>query len=94
MSKKKSKNKELHMKKNIQNINKKREEWAVKLVRIFGTPLAKAIALLPVKMHPNVITILSFPFAILAGFYLCLYDLCFGYITNERSICAFIALIV
>lgn len=69
MSKKKSYNKEPHLKRNKQNFNKKREEWTVKLVRIFGTPLAKGIALLPIKVHPNVITILSFPFAILAGFY-------------------------
>ena len=69
MSKTKSYNKELHLKRDKQYINKKREEWAVKFVRLFGTPLAKGISLLPVKIHPNIITILSFPFAILAGFY-------------------------
>jgi phosphatidylglycerophosphate synthase len=69
MVKPKSSVKKTHSKKEKKSINKKREEWAVKLVRIFGTPLAKAIALLPIKIHPNFITILSFPFAILAGFY-------------------------
>ncbi len=69
MPKPKTNIKKTDSQKKNKNINKKREEWTVKLVRIFGTPLAKGIALLPVKIHPNVITILSFPFAILAGFY-------------------------
>ena len=47
----------------------KREEWAVKIGRLFGTPLAKGIARLPVKIHPNIITLLSLPFALLAAFY-------------------------
>jgi len=52
-----------------QSINKKREEWALKIVRIFGTPLAKGIARLPVKVHPNVVTIFSLLFAIIAAFF-------------------------
>jgi len=56
-------------KKENQSINKKREEWAVKIVRIFGTPLAKGIARLPIKIHPNVITLFSLLFAITAAFF-------------------------
>lgn len=37
--------------------------------RFFGIPLAKLITKIPFKIHPNIITILSFGFAILAGYY-------------------------
>ena len=69
MSKSKSYIKNPHSKKENQSINKKREEWAVKLVRIFGTPLAKAISRLPVKVHPNIVTVFSLLFAIITAFF-------------------------
>ena len=46
----------------------KREEWTVKIVRLFGTPLAKFIAKLPFNVNPNVITLLSLIPAIIAGY--------------------------
>lgn len=52
-----------------QSVKKGSEEWAVKIVRIFGTPLAKGIARLPVKVHPNVVTVFSLLFAIIAAFF-------------------------
>jgi phosphatidylglycerophosphate synthase len=69
MSKPKSYIKKPHSKKENQRVNKKSEEWAVKIVRIFGTPLAKGIAHLPIKVHPNIITLFSFFFAIIAAFF-------------------------
>lgn len=53
----------------IKKTYSKREEWAVKLVRLFGDPLAKGIANLPVKIHPNVVTIISLLFSITAAFF-------------------------
>lgn len=69
MSKSKSYTKKPRSKKGNRVINKKREEWAVKIGRIFGTPLAKGIACLPIKIHPNIITLLSLLFAIIAAFF-------------------------
>ena len=69
MPKPKSYVKKPRSKKENKSINKKREEWAVKIVRIFGTPLAKGIARLPVKVHPNVVTVFSLLFAIIAAFF-------------------------
>lgn len=45
------------------------EEWTVKIGRIFGTPVARAISKLPFNVTPNTITILSLIPAILAGYY-------------------------
>ncbi len=61
--------KKTQSKKVNKRINKKREEWAVKIVRIFGTPLARGIASLPVKIHPNIVTIFSLLFAIISAFF-------------------------
>lgn len=69
MPKPKSNVKKPRLTKENQSINKKREEWAVKIVRIFGTPLAKGIARLPVKVHPNVVTVFSLLFAVIAAFF-------------------------
>jgi len=69
MSKPKSYVKKPRSTRGTHRINKKREEWAVKIVRIFGTPLAKGIARLPVNIHPNVVTIFSLLFAIIAAFF-------------------------
>ena len=69
MPKKKSLSKEIHLKKENKEINKKKEEWAVKIVRFFGTPMAKLIAKLPVRIHPNIITILSLPLALIAAYF-------------------------
>jgi phosphatidylglycerophosphate synthase len=69
MPKPKSYVKKPRSKKENKSTNKKREEWAVKIVRIFGTPLAKGIAHLPVKVHPNVVTVFSLLFAIIAAFF-------------------------
>jgi len=67
-----------HYSKRKQIVNRKREEWAVKIVRFFGNPLAKGIARLPVKIHPNVITLLSLPFAIIAAFFFFSNQLIYG----------------
>ena len=69
MFKPKSYVKKTHSKKENKIIDKKREEWAVKIVRIFGTPLAKGIARFPIKIHPNVISIFSLLFAVIAAFF-------------------------
>ena len=46
----------------------KSEPWSVLIFgRVFSIPLARAITKLPAKIHPNVITILTVPFALLAG---------------------------
>lgn len=68
MSKLKIYIKNIYAEKENQHFLKKREEWAVKIGRLFGTPIARAIANLPIKIHPNVVTLLSIPFAILAAF--------------------------
>jgi phosphatidylglycerophosphate synthase len=68
MSKLKIYIKNTYAEKENEHFIKKREEWAVKIGRLFGTPIAKAIANLPIKIHPNVVTLLSIPFAILAAF--------------------------
>lgn len=69
MSKPKSYVKKPRSVKENQSINKKSEEWAVKIGRIFGTPLAKGIARLPAKVHPNVVTVFSLLFATIAAFF-------------------------
>jgi phosphatidylglycerophosphate synthase len=47
----------------------KSEPWSVVFIgRIFGVPLARAIAWLPFKIHPNVLTILTVPISFIAGF--------------------------
>ena len=46
----------------------KKEAWSVKIGRFFGMPLARLLASLPFKVNPCIITILTIPFAILAGF--------------------------
>jgi len=56
-------------KSNKMKLNTKKEEWAVKIGRIFGTPLAKGIARLPVKIHPNIITLSSLFFALIAAYF-------------------------
>ena len=56
----------------------KREEWAVKIVRLFGTPLAKLIAKLPFNVHPNTITLLSLIPALIAGLCFLINQLLFG----------------
>ncbi len=61
--------KKTHAKKENKQLAKKREEWAVKIPRFFGTPLARVIAYLPVKIHPNVITLFSLFFSIMAAFF-------------------------
>lgn len=58
-----------YTKKEIKQINKKCEEWAVKTGRIFGVPLAKGIARLPIKIHPNIVTLFSLLLAVIAGFF-------------------------
>jgi phosphatidylglycerophosphate synthase len=65
----KSNKKKLYTKKEDEQYIKKKEEWAVKIGRIFGTPLAKGIARLPVKIHPNVITLFSLFFALIAAYF-------------------------
>ena len=47
----------------------KQEAWSTKIGRIFGIPLARALAKSPIRIHPNIISILSIPFAVLAGFF-------------------------
>lgn len=48
---------------------KKSESISVVFIgRFFGIPIARAITKLPFKIHPNIITIFSFFFVILAGF--------------------------
>ena len=69
MSKSKPYIKKTYSKKETHNINKKSEEWTVKIFRNFGTPVAKGIARLPVKIHPNTVSLLSLLFAIIAGFF-------------------------
>jgi len=46
----------------------KREEWTVKIGRLFGSPLAKAISKLPFNVTPNAISVISLMPAILAGY--------------------------
>ena len=46
----------------------KREEWTLKLGRPLGTPLAKGIAKLPIKIHPNVVTVFSLILILIAAF--------------------------
>jgi phosphatidylglycerophosphate synthase len=43
------------------------EPWSVKIFRFFAIPLAKGLA--KIKVHPNVITILTIPFAFVAAFF-------------------------
>jgi len=46
----------------------KSEPWSVVFIgRVFGVPLARGIARLPVKIHPNVLTILTVPISLIAG---------------------------
>ena len=47
----------------------KQEAWSTKIGRFFGIPLARALAKSPIQIHPNIISILSVPFAVLAGFF-------------------------
>lgn len=48
---------------------KKSEQMSIVYIgRVFGIPLARAVSKLPFKIHPNIITIFSFFFALLAGF--------------------------
>lgn len=49
-------------------LNKSEQISLVYIGRIFGIPLARAISNLPFKIHPNIITIFSFLFALFAGF--------------------------
>ena len=54
--------------KKYKQINKKCEEWAVKTGRIFGVPLAKGIARLPIKIHPNIVTFFSLLLSVIAAY--------------------------
>ena len=48
---------------------KEKEEWAVKIGRFFGIPLARVIKALPVKIHPNIVSVISLIFALFAAYY-------------------------
>ena len=48
----------------------KSEPWSVVFIgRVFGVPLARAVARLPFKVHPNVLTILTVPISLVAGIF-------------------------
>lgn len=46
----------------------KRVEWTIKLGRPLGTPLAKGIAKLPIKIHPNYVTLVSLILILIAAY--------------------------
>ncbi len=69
MTRLKSLIKNIYTERNGEKFIKESEPWSVILFgRIFSIPLARLIAKFPFKVHPNIITILTIPFAILAGF--------------------------
>ena len=68
MVKSKSRIKNIYSEKKGEHFVKKREEWAVKIGRLFGIPLARAIKALPVRIHPNIISIISLIFALEAAY--------------------------
>jgi len=46
----------------------KSEPWTLVYIgRVFAIPLARAIAKLPIKIHPNILTIITVPFSLIAG---------------------------
>lgn len=65
----------------------KREEWAIKIGRLFGTPLAKAISKLPFNVTPNAISVISLIPAILAGYCFFTNQLIYGAILFWISYC-------
>lgn len=69
MAKSKSIINKMYSEKKGEHFVKKREEWAVKMGRLFGIPLARAIKALPVKIHPNIISVISLIFALFAAYY-------------------------
>ena len=68
MAKSKSRIKSIYSEKKGEHFLKEKEEWAVKIGRLFGIPLARAIKALPVKIHPNIISIISLIFALFAAY--------------------------
>lgn len=49
------------------NLLKTRESWSLKIFRIFAIPSAKLLA--KTSIHPNIITVLTIPFAFIAAFF-------------------------
>ena len=78
MTKSKSRIKNIYSEKKGEHFLKEKEEWAVKIGRLFGIPLARAIKALPVKIHPNIISVISLIFALFAAYYFFNNKLVFG----------------
>ena len=78
MAKSKSRIKNIYSEKKGEHFLKEKEEWAVKIGRLFGIPLARAIKALPVKIHPNIISVISLIFALFAAYYFFSDKLVFG----------------
>jgi phosphatidylglycerophosphate synthase len=69
MEKKQSRIKNIYQEQEGEHFLKESESIGVVLIgRFFGIPLARLIAKIPFKIHPNIITIFSFIFAVLAGY--------------------------
>jgi phosphatidylglycerophosphate synthase len=69
MRKKLTRIKKIYQEKEGENFIQKSESISIVLIgRFFGIPLARLITKIPFKIHPNIITIFSFIFAILAGY--------------------------
>ena len=68
MAKSKSIINKIYSEKKGEHFIKEKEEWSVKIGRLFGIPLARAINALPVRIHPNIISIISLILALEAAY--------------------------
>ena len=62
--------KDVYSERKGEHFKHKSEPWSVVFIgRVFGVPIARAIARLPFKVHPNVLTIITVPLSLIACFY-------------------------
>ena len=78
MSKKRSKLRNLYSDSKGNNLFDKEEEWAVKIPRVFGIPIARFLAWLPIRITPNMVTIFSLILAIFSGYFFYKGNLLYG----------------